>query len=193
MNRAHNIDFAISISNCATSTRNIDLAKSNSQHRSSKIELATSTSQHRSRDRFPNIDLEIVLMNSIRGSRSTQNSNAPKTSQGILFFNRSSSISNCYRKHEAEKRRAYEQRLLEVEHSTFTPLVFSATGGMAKQCSTFYKRLASLLANKWDHSYSSTLCWLRCRISFSLLRSTIQCVRGARSSTKNPERFTPPY
>ena len=74
--------------------------------------------------------------------------------------NRNTSITNCYRKHEAEKKRIYEQRILEVEHSTFTPLVFSATGGMAKQCTTFYKRLASLLADKWGHSYSSTLCWL---------------------------------
>ena len=85
--------------------------------------------------------------------------------------NRNTSISNCYRKHEAEKRRTYEQRIREVEHSTFTPLVFSATGGMAKQSTTFYKRLASLLADRWEQPYSSTLGWLRCRLSFSLLRS----------------------
>ena len=29
---------------------------------------------------------------------------------------------------------------------------------------------------------SSTLCWLRCRLSYSLLRSSIQAIRGARSS-----------
>ena len=93
---------------------------------------------------------------------------------------------------EAEKKRAYEQRIREVEHSTFTPLVFSATGGMAKQSTTFYKRLASLLAVKWDHSYSSTLSWLRCRISFSLLRSAIQSIRGARSSSGWALRSTHP-
>ena len=53
--------------------------------------------------------------------------------------NRGSSTTSCYRKHENEKKRAYEQRLLEIEHSTFTPLVFSATGGMARQSTTFYK------------------------------------------------------
>ena len=81
--------------------------------------------------------------------------------------NRNTSISNCYRKHEAEKRRTFEQRIRtrEVEHSTFTPLVFSATGGMAKQSTTFYKRLASLLADRWEQPYSSTLGWLRCRLS----------------------------
>ena len=31
---------------------------------------------------------------------------------------------------EREKRRQYEQRVGEVEHGHFTPLVFTATGGM---------------------------------------------------------------
>ena len=43
-------------------------------------------------------------------------------------------------------------------------------------------RLASLLASKWEHPYSSTLCWLRCSLAFSLQRSAIQSIRGARSS-----------
>ena len=73
--------------------------------------------------------------------------------------NRKFSISNCYRKHE-EKKRTYEQRILNVEHSTFIPLVFSVTGEMAKQYSTFYKRLDTCLADKSEHSYSSTLCRL---------------------------------
>ena len=96
--------------------------------------------------------------------------------------NKNTTISKCYRKHEAEKKRAYEQ----VEQSTFTPLIFSATGGMAKQSTTFYKRLASLLADKWEHPYSSTLSWLRCLLSFSLLRSAIQCIRGARHAATLP-------
>ena len=101
-----------------------------------------------------------------------------------------SSLSACYRKQESLKKRAYEQRIREVEHSSFTPLVLSATGGMANEATTFYKRLASCLAMKWDHPYPSTMSWLRCRLTFSLLRSAIQCIRGARSScghaTKSP-------
>lgn len=96
--------------------------------------------------------------------------------------NRHTSLSSCYRKHERVKKRMYEQRCREVEHASFTPLVISATGGLANEASTFYKRLASLLASKWDQPYSSTLCWLRCRLAFSLLRSAIQSIRGARSS-----------
>ena len=103
--------------------------------------------------------------------------------------NRNTSITNCYRKHEAEKKRAYEQRIREVEHSSFTPLVFSATG---EQGSTFYKRLAALLAEKRNESYSSTLSWIRCLLSFSLLRSAIQCIRGARSSCGHAFKSSPP-
>ena len=93
--------------------------------------------------------------------------------------NRNTSLPSCYRKHEQIKKRMYEQRCREVEHASFTPLVMSATGGLAKEADTFYKRLSSLLSTKWDHPYSSTLCWLRCRLSFSLLRSAIMSIRGA--------------
>ena len=43
-------------------------------------------------------------------------------------------------------------------------------------------RLAYLLASKWEHPYSSTLCWLHCSLAFSLLRPAIQSIRGARLS-----------
>ena len=42
--------------------------------------------------------------------------------------------------------------------------------------------LASLLYTMWDQPYSTTMGWLHCRLSFSLLRSSILCIRGARSS-----------
>ena len=102
--------------------------------------------------------------------------------------NRHSNPTASYRKHEMIKKRHYDQRIREVEHASFTPLVFSATGGMAKEATVFYKRLALLLSTKRDESYSKTLFWLRCRLSFSLLRSAIQCIRGARSSIGHAAR-----
>ena len=100
----------------------------------------------------------------------------------LLKGHRHTNLQSVYRKHEQIKKRAYEQQIREVEHATFSPLVLSATGGLAREANIFYKRLASMLASKWDYSYSSTLCWLHCRLSFSLLRSSIQAIRGARSS-----------
>ena len=96
--------------------------------------------------------------------------------------NRNSDLATCYRKHERSKKRAYEQRVREVEHASFTPLVLSASGGMARGATNFYKNLASKLAMKWNQSYSTTISWLRCRLTFSLLQSSIQCIRGSRSS-----------
>ena len=39
-----------------------------------------------------------------------------------------SSIKSILQKHEAEKKRAYNRRIMEVEHGSFTPLVFTTTG-----------------------------------------------------------------
>ena len=44
-----------------------------------------------------------------------------------------STMESVYGRHEREKRRCYEWRILEVEHGSFTPLVFSAAGGWAQQ------------------------------------------------------------
>ena len=73
--------------------------------------------------------------------------------------NRHTQMSACYRKHKRAKKRAYEQRIREVAHASFTPLVLSATGGLAIEAISFYKRLASLLASKWDSQYCTTMAW----------------------------------
>ena len=91
-------------------------------------------------------------------------------------------IRTCYCKHEISKKRAYEQRVREVEHGSFTPLVLSLTGGMGSAATVCYKRLASLIAQKRDQLYSCTMAWVRCCLSFALLRSSIQCILGACSS-----------
>ena len=62
-----------------------------------------------------------------------------------------------------------EQHVRDVEMGSFIPLVFSTFGGMGGAATTAYKRLASLLAAKRDHSYSSVVSWIRCSTSFSLL------------------------
>ena len=57
----------------------------------------------------------------------------------------------------------------------------SATGDLTYEA-IFYKCLASLLANKWGDDYSVVMGWLRCSLSFFLLRSANQCICGARSA-----------
>ena len=90
-------------------------------------------------------------------------------------------LPSLYKKFESEKKREYGERINVVEHGSFTPLVFSACGGMGHEATVVVKRLASALALKRHESYSHVINWLRCRLSFSLARSTIRCVRGSRS------------
>ena len=51
--------------------------------------------------------------------------------------NRRQSLPSVYRAQENEKKRQYSERVREVEHASFTPLVLSATGGWAREASVF--------------------------------------------------------
>ena len=73
--------------------------------------------------------------------------------------------------------------------ASFTPLVFSTSGGMSGCTNVFYKRLGYLLSLKNKLEYSNVMTWLRCRLSFSLLRSAIACLRGARSHRGCPANY----
>ena len=100
----------------------------------------------------------------------------------VFYPNAQSNRStSAYTKHEAEKKRTYGQRVHEVEHGSFTPLVFASTGGMGKEAIICYKRIASLLALKRNTTYSHMMAWIRCRLSFALLRSSLMCIRGTHS------------
>ena len=97
--------------------------------------------------------------------------------------NSSMSLTSCYGKHENEKCRNYEARIREIEHSTFTPLVLSTSGTIAPATKVTYNRLASLIAEKYQQPYNLTFNWLRCKLSFSLIRSAVMCLRGANPAT----------
>ena len=97
-----------------------------------------------------------------------------------------STTAACYRKHELEKKRQYERRVIDVEHGTFTPLIFSSSGGWSPSTTVALRRLADLLAKKHSQSYATTMGLLRCRVNYSLLDSAIMCLRGARSSSQLP-------
>lgn len=86
------------------------------------------------------------------------------------------------RRNEREKQRAYEQRVREVEHGSFTPLVFAVTGGMGPSASIFYKRLASLIAQEKNRPYCQVISWMRSLLRFCLLRAAIMAIRGSRSA-----------
>ena len=60
---------------------------------------------------------------------------------------------NPYYQHETSKHCQYEERVREVEHGNFSPLVFSTAGGMGASTAVAYKHLAFLLSCKWKSPY----------------------------------------
>ena len=94
-------------------------------------------------------------------------------------------ISKIYKQNEDEKKRAYNQRIIQVEKATFTPLVFSTTGGMAPECTLFHKKVAEHIATKTKEEYSDVMNHLRTRLRFSLLKSTLVAVRGERGKQRS--------
>ena len=89
------------------------------------------------------------------------------------------SPEQLYHQHEQEKKRTYH-RVIEVEKGSFSPLVFSTTGGMGPECTRFHKRLAELISAKRGESYADTMNYIRTRLRISLLKSTLIAVRGER-------------
>ena len=60
--------------------------------------------------------------------------------------NHTPSSAACYRRHKQAKSNLYEERVREVEHAFFTPLVFTTSGGASPLTDTFLKHLATKLA-----------------------------------------------
>ena len=53
-------------------------------------------------------------------------------------------LSRAYVMNEKEKKKMYNERVMQIEHGSFTPLVMSATGGMCREFHKFYARLSEL-------------------------------------------------
>ena len=97
---------------------------------------------------------------------------------------RGKKIEKVYEQHEKEKKQAYNQRILQVEKASFTPLVFSTSGGMAAECTKYHKKIAELISIKTKEEYSQVMSHLRTRLRFTLLKSTLIAIRGERGKTK---------
>ena len=66
--------------------------------------------------------------------------------------------------------------MTSLASDSISPLVFSTSGGMGPIAIVVYKRIANQIAEKRDQPYNRTLFWIRCKRSFSLLRSAIMCI-----------------
>ncbi len=81
------------------------------------------------------------------------------------------------------KKDKYAKACLERRRS-FTPLVYSVDGLACKEAQAFERRVASLLAAKWDRQYSEMVGFVRTRMSIAIVRANTLLLRGARSNTR---------
>ncbi len=94
-------------------------------------------------------------------------------------YNSNLNTAKIFEQHEQEKKRCYNQRVIDIEHGTFTPLVIGTNGG--KECSVFVKQLCLFLSEKQNENYGMLVNWLRTKLSFEILKSSLLCIRGTRS------------
>ena len=70
---------------------------------------------------------------------------------------------------------------MNVEQGTFTPLIFTIYGGYGPECLAYHKQLATKIADKTGDDYAKVLTFMRCKISFIILRAALLCLRGSRT------------
>ena len=106
----------------------------------------------------------------------------------FLCYGDKYSLSITESKHEQQRKRNYNRRIMNIEHGT--PLFFSVSGGMGKECSMFHKRVAERLTIKTDERYEKAISTIPCKLSFLILKSALMCVGGRRShNLKTIEEF----
>ena len=66
----------------------------------------------------------------------------------LATSNSAQDLQKIYKQHEREKKIQYNARILEIEKGTFTPVVFSCSGGASPEASRLLKAIASKLADK---------------------------------------------
>ena len=84
------------------------------------------------------------------------------------------------------KKSKYNEPCLERRRS-FMPLVYLVDGLACKEARAFEKRVASLLASKWERTYSKMAGFVKSRMTLAIIRSNTMLLRGACSS----RRFAP--
>ncbi len=93
-------------------------------------------------------------------------------------------LESAFRTNEKSKKREYNERVVRVEHGSFTPVVLSSCGGFGVETSRFISKLIKKTSEKKDLTQSVVSNYIRTKISFQLVRSQVACIRGSRRSQK---------
>ncbi len=140
--------------------------------------LSGETFKYKTANKEDNARLDVVARGVyIKGSR---NYTDVRVFNPISYCYRNKSLKAAHKENEMQKKREYGERILNVEHGTFTPLVFTCFGGMAVECLHFYNRLSDMVAEKRNISGSVARSWIRTKLCFSLLKTANLCIRGSK-------------
>ena len=93
-------------------------------------------------------------------------------------------IDQVYTLHENLKKNEYNERVLQIEKGSFTPIVGTTFGGWGREAERHHQRIASLIATKRNEEYGDVLNHIRTRLRFSVLKSVLTAVRGVRGKTR---------
>ena len=91
------------------------------------------------------------------------------------------SLPAVHKKKENEEKWEYNQRILQVEHGSFTPLVLSCFGEISREYGRFFSHTAERLANRRKEPKSKISALIKTRLNFALIRSMVLCLRATRT------------
>ena len=94
-------------------------------------------------------------------------------------------LETVFKNAESEKKTDYNERVIRIEHGSFTPIVLSAYGGFGKETSRFVSKLVGKLAEKKQTESGVVANYIRRKVSFELIKSQVACIRGSRNLWKN--------
>lgn len=93
-------------------------------------------------------------------------------------------LESLFKQNEKIKKTAYNDRVIKIEHGSFTPVVFSSFGGSGVETSKFISRLTEKVSEKKNLERSVVASYIRTKVSFELVRSQVAMIRGSRSLKK---------
>ena len=94
--------------------------------------------------------------------------------------NKNRKLKPLLKSHENRKKTEYNDRVLQVEHASFTPLVFATNGAMGEEAERYHAVLAEKMSEKMNCTYADTMNYIRKKLSFTILKTALIALRGHR-------------
>ena len=94
-------------------------------------------------------------------------------------------LSKSYEINEKEKKKYYNERIMQIEYGSFTPHVMPTTGEMGRKCRKFSAGLSEMINEKRDLIYSTIATCIRRKTTFSLIKSIGLSTSGSSSTFRS--------